>query len=90
MDKRHFFQRHQQKIEQNRFLRERKFKKGELMKDKEHKHKCPDCGIEFDCPCGSSCGVEYDKYPCIDHIMNHCIGFSSTKEGAEKLFKEES
>ena len=54
-------------------------------KSKNHQHKCPDCGIEFDCPCGKSCGVEYNKYPCIDHIMNHCIKFSSTKEGAEEL-----
>lgn len=40
---------------------------------KTHKHKCPDCGIEFVCPCGESCGVDYEKYPCIDHIINHCI-----------------
>ena len=54
-----------------------KLKKKEIF----HKHKCPDCGIEFDCPCGKSCGVEYNKYPCIEHIMNHCIIFHSTIEG---------
>lgn len=53
------------------------------MKSKKHKHKCPDCGIEFNCPCGEGCEVEYDKYPCRNHIMNHCIEFSTTIEGAE-------
>jgi hypothetical protein len=45
-----------------------------------HKHKCPDCGVEFDCPLPSHCRVEYDKHPCIDHIMNHCIEFTDNKE----------
>jgi hypothetical protein len=47
-----------------------------------HKHKCPDCGVIFDCPCGESCKVEYDKYPCVDDIMKHCSVFYSTIEGA--------
>ena len=50
----------------------------------EHKHKCPDCGVIFDCPCGKSCGVDYDKYPCKNDIMKHCSVFHSTIEGAIK------
>ena len=45
--------------------------------DSKHQHKCPDCGVEFDCPCGEGCKIEYDKYPCIKHIMNHCIEFTT-------------
>jgi hypothetical protein len=49
-----------------------------------HQHKCPDCGTIFTCPCGKSCKVEYDKYPCINCIMNHCVVLHSTIEGALK------
>jgi hypothetical protein len=47
-----------------------------------HKHKCPDCGVIFDCPCGKSCGIEYDKYPCVNDIMKHCLVLHSTIQGA--------
>ena len=63
------------------------FKKTQKTKELKHKHKCPDCGIIFDCPCGKSCGVEYNKYPCINCIMNHCIVFHTTIEGATKKNK---
>ncbi len=53
-------------------------------REREHKHKCPDCGVEFDCPCGSTCNIAYDKYPCINCIMGHCVVFHSSIESAIK------
>lgn len=55
--------------------------------DGPHKHKCPDCGVEFDCPINNpDCGCEYGEYPCRNHMMNHVTIFYSnppTERGEE-------
>jgi len=47
-----------------------------------HNHKCSDCGIEFKCPCGKYCGIDYDKHPCRKCFNKHFIITHSTIEEA--------
>lgn len=61
-------------IRRYRLLKTRGEKMGEWKG--EHKHKCPDCGVEFQCPINNErCGCNYNNYSCRNCFHLHMTTF---------------